>query len=149
MLYARQDFTFGSSITLQFISDNHAWHILYSFEELTEKSFRCLFVASALDENVEHVAILIHRSPEIVSLPTDGEEDLIHMPRVATTRATTAQFIGRGLTKFQTPLPHSFRGHDDPALCVVRSSTSRKLSEKRKYSHTAWLIISDGKRKPL
>jgi hypothetical protein len=28
-----------------------------------------------------------------------------------------AQFIGIGLSKFETPLPHRFIGHDDPALC--------------------------------
>ena len=33
--------------------------------------------------------------------------------------------------------------------CARSSSISRKLSEKRKYSHTAWLIISAGKQNPL
>jgi hypothetical protein len=36
----------------------------------------------------------------------------------------------------------------DPTLSQ-KLFESRKLSEKRKYSHTAWLIISGGKRNPL
>jgi hypothetical protein len=38
------------------------------------------------------------------------------MPFGAATRTAFASFIGRGLTKFETPLPHRFRGHDDPTL---------------------------------
>ncbi len=93
MLYTRQDLAFGCTITLQFISDDHARDVLESFEELAEKSFRGFFVAPALDENVEHISVLIHRSPQIVSLATDREKHLVHMPLVATTRTATAQFV--------------------------------------------------------
>jgi hypothetical protein len=34
-----------------------------------------------------------------MSLATDREEDLVHMPFVSTTRATTTEFIGGGLPK--------------------------------------------------
>jgi hypothetical protein len=47
------------------------------------------------------------------------------MPFVTATRATTAQLVGVGLPKFEAPLPNRFIGDDDPALRVVRSSTSR------------------------
>jgi hypothetical protein len=46
------------------------------------------------------------------------------------------QCIGVGLPKLQAPLPNRFIGHDNPRW-ARSSSTSRKLSEKRKYSHTA------------
>jgi hypothetical protein len=52
------------------------------------------FVASALDEDVEHVAILINGSPQVMSLATDREEDLVQVPFVSTTRTVTTQFIG-------------------------------------------------------
>ncbi|WP_455711430.1 hypothetical protein [Streptomyces hirsutus] len=35
------------------------------------------------------------------------------------------------------------------ARCSISSSTSRKLSGKRKYSHTQWAITSTGYRWPL
>src|SRR6266568_5754701 len=38
MLHARQDFAFGCSIALEFISDDHTWNVLLSFEQLAEKS---------------------------------------------------------------------------------------------------------------
>ena len=115
MLHARQDLAFCRSITLQLIGDNHARNVLQPFEQLAEKSLRGLFVAVALHKDIEHISVLIHRSPQRLSLATDGEEDLIQVPFVATARAAT-QFIGRGLTKCEAPLPHRFIGHGDPAL---------------------------------
>ena len=67
--------------------------------------------------------MLINGSPEIVLLAIDLQKDLIQMPLVARTLTATPQFISVCLPKLQTPLPNGFIGHDDPALCVARSST--------------------------
>src|SRR5947209_12828546 len=104
MLHSRQDLTFGCPITLQLIGDNHAWRIRESFEQFPKESCGCFFVASALHQDIQHVAILIDRSPKEVFLATDGKDHLIHMPFVTTMRATTAQFIRIRLPKLQTPL---------------------------------------------
>src|SRR5258708_2847790 len=117
MLHARQDLTFGRTIALQFIGDDHAWHVLEPYAELTEEALRCFFVASALNQNIEYISILIHRSPQIVPLAIDFEKHLVHMPFVATTRVAATQCIGIGLPKLQTPLSNCFIGDDDPALC--------------------------------
>jgi hypothetical protein len=47
---------------------------------------------------------------------TNGKHDLIHIPLVPTTRATTTEVIGIGLTKFDTPLPDRFICYDDASL---------------------------------
>ena len=94
VLHARQDLAFCCSITLQLIGDDHARNVVHPFEQLAEKSLRGLFVALALHKDIEHISILIHRSPQILSLATDGEEDLTQVPFVATARATATQFIG-------------------------------------------------------
>jgi hypothetical protein len=149
MLHAREDLAFRRSITPQFIGDNHTWDVLELFEELPKKAFRRLLVSSALDKDIQHIAILVHGPPEIVRFPVDLQVHFIQVPCVATTRTATTQFIGIRLPELQTPLSHGFITHDHSSLCVARSSTSRKLSEKRKYNQTAWLTISGGKRKPL
>ena len=48
-------------------------------------------------------------------LASYGENHLVHVPFIPTTRAA-AQFIGIGLPKFQAPLPDGFIGDDDSAL---------------------------------
>jgi hypothetical protein len=116
VLHARQDLAFRSPITLQLIGNDHTWHIRQSFEELAEKSLRSMLIASALNQDIEHIPSLLHRSPERVFFSTNAEHHLVQMPFVATARATT-QFIGVGLPKFEAPLPDGFRGDDDASLC--------------------------------
>ena len=116
MLNSWQDLTFGCSITLQFISNDHPWDILEPFEQLTEKSLGSFFVAAALHQDIQYVALLIHGSPQIVFLSLDRQNHLVEMPFITARGTTTAQFVGVGLPKFEAPLPHRFIGHDDPAL---------------------------------
>jgi len=73
-------------------------------------------MAAALHQNVEHVAILIHRSAKGMLLAMNAEDDLVEMPFVPTARATTAQFLGVGLPTLQPPLPPRFRGHHEAVL---------------------------------
>ena len=133
VLHARQDLAFCCSITLQLIGDDHARNVVHPFEQLAEKSLRGLFVALALHKDIEHISVLIHRWPQIMSLATDGEEDLIQVPCVATARARTTPFIGRGLPTCEAPLPHRFRGHDDAALGqkFLNRTENGARSEKR------------------
>ena len=117
MLYSRQEFAFRRSITLEFISDNHAGNVMQLFKELAEKSLGGFLVAAALDQDIEHIAMLIYRSPEIMGLPIDFEKDLVQMAFVATTRASSPQFVGIGLPKCEAPLPDCFIGEDNSTLC--------------------------------
>jgi hypothetical protein len=57
-----------------------------------------------LHQDIQHVAVLIHCSPYIVSLSTDGEKDLVQVPLVPTPRAAPAEFVCVGLPKLQAPL---------------------------------------------
>ena len=50
-------------IAAKFVGDDHARHILAAFEQLAEELLGSRFVASALHQNIEHVAILIHGPP--------------------------------------------------------------------------------------
>src|SRR5258708_6083879 len=117
MLHARQDLTFGRTITSEFIGNNHARNVLQPFQQFTEKSLGGLCVASALHQDIKHVAVLIHGSPEIVLLTANREDDLVQVPFVTTTMATTTQLIGVGLPECETPLPNGFIRHDDASLC--------------------------------
>ncbi len=63
MLHAGQGFTVRRPIPLQLIRDDHARHVEQPFEQLAENSLRRFFVASALLEDIEHIALLVYRSP--------------------------------------------------------------------------------------
>ncbi len=117
MLHLRQDFPFSSRITLPFVGNNHAWNILKSFEQFPEESFRCLFVSPTLHQDIKDVSVLIHSSPQGVFLSPDCENDLVHVPCVATARTAMTQFVGIRLPTFQALLPNRFIGHNHAPLC--------------------------------
>ncbi len=48
-----------------------------TFQQLTEEAFRCTPIATRLDKDVHHIAVLIDSMPEIVLLTLDGYEELI------------------------------------------------------------------------
>jgi hypothetical protein len=135
MLHARQDLAFRCPIASQLISNDHAWDVLQFSQELTEKSFGSLFIASALHQDIQHVTILIYCSPQIMLLAPDRKENFVHVPFVPTARATTAQFIRVGLPKLQTPLPDRFIGDDDSALGQKLFHVTKAERETERQPH--------------
>ncbi|GAA1331007.1 hypothetical protein GCM10009647_070800 [Streptomyces sanglieri] len=73
-------------------------------------------VAPVPDEDVQHVAVLVDRAPEVLLLVVDRDEDLVKMPLVAGAGTSAAQRVGVGLPELQTPPADRLVGHDDAAL---------------------------------
>jgi hypothetical protein len=48
----------------------------------------------ALDQNIEHVPLLIHRPPELLAFPMDIEEYFVQVPLVAKPGLPTSELIG-------------------------------------------------------
>jgi hypothetical protein len=113
---ARQDLLFGGAIAAEFIRDDDPRHIPQALQQLAEESFRRVLVPPALHQDIEDMAILIDRPPQIVAFTPHAEKHLIQMPFVARSRAPAAQLIGIGLPKFPTPLSHRLIRQDDATL---------------------------------
>jgi hypothetical protein len=84
------------------------------FEELAEELLGRLLVPSALHEDIEDSAVLIHGPPQIVTFLVDREKHLIYMPLVAWPRTPTTELIGIRLPELPTPFADGFVRHDDP-----------------------------------
>jgi hypothetical protein len=67
-----------------------------------------------LDENIQDVAILVDRLPQVMPLTVNGEKHLIEVPLVTWSRPPMPEFIRIGLTELAAPLPDGFIGHDNP-----------------------------------
>src|SRR5215813_8197311 len=115
MLNAGHDLAFGCAIADQLVGDHDPrWaHLL--LQQLPEQPLGSLLVASALDQNVEHDAGLVHGSPQPMLHPGNFEYDLIEMPFVANPRKATTDPVGELLAEFARPLPHGFVADDDAA----------------------------------
>ena len=115
MLHARQHLLLRCLVAAKLVRDDHAWHIATALEQFPEELPRCSFVATALHQDIQHVPILIDRSPQVLRLSIDLQEHFIQKLLVAWP-STAAELVGVGLSELQTPLAHRFVGHDDPAF---------------------------------
>ena len=60
MLDARHRRLFGGLVAAELIRDKHMGDLLAIFEQLTEEFLRCSLVSSAMHQDMEGVAVLIH-----------------------------------------------------------------------------------------
>jgi len=104
-----------NAVAPQLIGHDHPRHILQTFKELPEEAFGGSGIAPVLNEDVEHNAILIHGTPEIVLHALDPDEDLVQMPFVAGLRPAAAQTVGEALAELLAPPPYRLIGDHDAA----------------------------------
>jgi hypothetical protein len=65
-------------------------------------------IPSFLHENVQHLAILINRAPEIMAFSMNRDKHFINVPCVSQASLATSQLFGKEGAEFQTPLAHGF-----------------------------------------
>jgi hypothetical protein len=102
MLHPWQDLALRHTVALQFVRNDAPRHVLQALQQLAEKLLRRLFVASALDEAIEDVVVLVDSAPEVMALAIDGQKDLIQVPLVTWLGSSVLQLIGVLLPKLET-----------------------------------------------
>jgi hypothetical protein len=105
----------GGLIALQLVRDDDPRHVRQPFQQFAEKLLRALCISTALDENIQDVAILVDSPPQVMPLTVNGEKHLIEVPLVTWSGPPMPEFIRIGLTELAAPLPDGFIGHDHPA----------------------------------
>ena len=76
------DLTLGGRVGAKLVSDHPSWRAALLAQETLQQAFRRFGIASALEDFIEHVAILIHRPPQPVFLARDRDHDFVEMPDV-------------------------------------------------------------------
>jgi hypothetical protein len=101
----------------QLIGDDQAWDVMAAHEELAEEFLCGLLIPRTLDQDIRHLAVLIHRPPEGMALAMSGREHFIQMPLVAGLGALAAQRIRIRirLPELSIPVPHGFVCQQDAA----------------------------------
>jgi hypothetical protein len=87
-----------------------------SLQQFTKETLGGALVPPLLDKDIQHLAVLIHGPPQIVTLPSDGDKDLIHIPRVPWTPLAMTQLLGERRPEFQAPLTDCFVADGYPPL---------------------------------
>ena len=65
------------AIGSQLVGDDGIRDEALFFQQFAYQFQRRLLVAPRLDQDLEHLAFVVHRPPQILPLPTDRDEDLV------------------------------------------------------------------------
>jgi len=79
MLDAREHLTQRRAVARELVGDHHAWGVRQALEQLPEEPHGRALIASRLDQDVEHGAVLVDGPPEVVLHPVDRDDDLVKM----------------------------------------------------------------------
>src|SRR5439155_20097222 len=63
MLHRRQDLGLSCGVASQLVGDNHPWDVLKHLQQFAEELLRSPLVTPRLDEDVEHIAVLVDGPP--------------------------------------------------------------------------------------
>ena len=114
------------------------------FQQLPKEARRGMPIALGLHKDVDHVAILVNRPPEILLPPPDVHEQLVQIPGVAQTPALSPQRTRVLQTESPTPVPNALVADRDAPLGqqVLRIAEA----EAEAMVEPARLMISGGNR---
>jgi hypothetical protein len=71
MLNARYDLLLGCLVAAKFVGDQHAGHILAPVEQFAKERLGGRLVSPALDQHIQHRAMLINGPPQIRRFAVD------------------------------------------------------------------------------
>src|SRR3954451_10227329 len=143
MFHMRQDLAFRRGVALELVGDDDLWGILQALQQLAKEALGCFGIAPALYRDVEHVAVLVHGTPEIVLLATDAQKHLIHEPFVARPWPTPLQRVGKQPTEAQTPIAdalvadHDATGSED-GLDLAQAEAEAVIQPHRVLDDLGW-----------
>src|SRR5262245_64621955 len=100
MFHPWEDLALGSSVALEFVSHDHARHVGQALEQFAEELLCGPLITAALYQDIQHVPVLIHGSPQIVMFALDRQKHFIHLPLVTRLRTAATELIGILLAEF-------------------------------------------------
>jgi hypothetical protein len=105
---------------------------LETLQQTCEESLCGFGIAPRLNEDVEHDAILIDGSPEIVPHALNPDEHLIKVPLVPRSWPAVTQTISEILVEFLAPSSHRLIGDDDAPfgqqkLAITQTQTEHMI----------------------
>ena len=88
--YLRQHSSLRCAVTFQFVGDHSERPRALTTHQSANESLGCALIAARLQQNIDDVSILIDRTPEVVLLAIDSDEQFVQIPDVA--KATLSSF---------------------------------------------------------
>ena len=85
-------------------------------EQESKEPGGCVAVPAGLEQDVDHVAVLVDGAPEVLALPANGHEEFVQVPSVAHGASAMAEAPRVGEAEGLAPLPDGFVRDEDATL---------------------------------
>ncbi len=104
------------AITSELVGNQPPRHAALTLQQLAKEAFGGFPIAARLDENIDHVTILVNGAPEKLSFASDRDEHLVQVPRIAEATLPTLQRSSVFRAELDAPKPDRLVGNRDAAL---------------------------------
>src|SRR5580704_13713436 len=105
-----------SAVGSQLVGHEHRGREALPLQQFAHELDGCGLVASPLHEQIENLALAVHRSPQPEPLAADHHGHLVEMPLRGGARATAAKLSSKKRSELQHPAPYRLVGNVETAL---------------------------------
>jgi hypothetical protein len=106
----------GGGVGTQPVSRHPLRHEALLAEQLAHELDGCALVPSALNQNFEHLAFMIHCAPQVHMFASDPHDHFIEMPSIARSGAAPPQIASDHRSEFEHPTANALVGDVEPTL---------------------------------
>ena len=114
------DLTSGGSVGAELVGDHSPGWAALLLQQPLQQALGGLGVAAALDDLIEHIAVLINRPPQPVFLARDGDHDFVEMPDITTVWSLAPEAVSVRGPELQRPAADRLVGDDE---CRARAAS--------------------------
>lgn len=93
-------------ITMQLSGDHPIGDVLEPLQEFAKEAFGGFGIAPSLHENIERLAILIHGAPQVVTFPSEADEQFVKVPRISRPPPPMLELRSKRRPNLETPRHH-------------------------------------------
>ncbi len=111
MSHQGHDRSMCHTVTSKLVRDETKRFPSLTFQQSLKEPSCGTSVPTGLDEDVDHVAVLVHNPPEVLPPTVDGDEQFVQIPCIAETTLTAFQPAGVLDSEFDGPLSDRFISH--------------------------------------
>ena len=126
----RHDDPVRGAVAPEAIGDEATGQAAAPLQEPTKEPCGGVAIPTRLQQDLDHIAVLVAGAPEVLTLAASGQEEFVQMPRVADRLGATPELPGGGEAEGFAPVPEG-PVRDRNAPPARRSSTWRKLRVNR------------------
>jgi hypothetical protein len=106
----------SSPVVGKLIGDQSPGRSPLALQCLAKEPFGSSSVSATRHQDVYDIPVLVDSSPEIMTLATDGDENLVYLPNVAKPSPLSSQSSSIASAKLKAPSANRFIGDEDAPL---------------------------------